>query len=286
MRRQSVSGRATAGLIAVLIALVLFALGRTGNLGPLASAVSVVLTPLQAFVAEQVGGLVASPPEDAGLEELRARNTELEAQITQLQAEIVQLREAEAERAVLAALLDFARQNPENTYTAADIIGHDPSPFLRFLILDKGTTDGIVRDMPVVADNGLVGIITEVTPTASKVLLITDPRMAVNVRLQTSRAEGVVAGAETGDLRLQYVSLDAEVNPGDLVLTSGLGGTFPQDLLVGTVASVRKRSFDVFQEADVQTFVDFTRLEIVLIITDFRPQDLDPLLGTPAPEAP
>ena len=128
-----------------------------------------------------------------------------------------------------------------------------------------------------------MGIITEVTPTASKVLLITDPRMAVNIRIQESRAEGVIVGQESGDLRLQYISLDSELEQDNTVLTSGLGGTFPQDILVGSIASVRKRSFDVFQEAEVFPAVDFSRLEIVLIISDFSAIDLAPLLTTPAP---
>lgn len=265
------------------VALVLLGLGRSGRLAPIENIVSILITPFQAFVADQIGILAGSPEVDATAEELRVRNSELEAELAELQSEIVQLREAEAERSVLAALLNFARQNPENTYIAADVIGRDPSPFLQFLILDKGTTDGVIRDMPVVADRGLVGIITEVTSTASKILLITDPRMAVNIRIQESRAEGVVVGRESGDLRLQYISLDTELEQADTVLTSGLGGTFPQDILVGSIASVRKRSFDIFQEAEVLPAVEFSRLEIVLIISDFSAFDLAPLLATPGP---
>ncbi len=283
MRRTSISGRATIGLVVVGIALALLGLGRSGRLGPLENIVSILITPLQVFVADQFGSLVGSPEIDATAEELRVRNSELEAELAQLQSEIVQLREAEAERSVLAELLDFARNSPENTYIGADVIGRDPSPFLQFLILDMGTTDGVNRDMPVVAARGLVGIITEVTPTASKVLLITDPRMAVNIRIQESRAEGVIVGQESGDLRLQYISLDSELEQDNTVLTSGLGATFPQDILVGSITSVRKRSFDVFQEAEVFPAVDFSRLEIVLIISDFSAIDLEPLLATPGP---
>jgi len=283
MRRKSILGRATIGLVVVGIALALLGLGRSGRLGPLKNIVSILITPLQVFVADQFGTLVGSPEVDATAKELRVRNSELEAELAQLQSKIVQLREAEAERSVLAELLDFARKSPENTYIGADVIGRDSSPFLQFLILDLGTTDGVNRDMPVVAARGLVGIITEVTPTASKVLLITDPRMAVNIRIQESRAEGVIVGQESGDLRLQYISLDSELEQDNTVLTSGLGGTFPQDILVGSIASVRKRSFDVFQEAEVFPAVDFSRLEIVLIISDFSAIDLGPLLTTPAP---
>jgi rod shape-determining protein MreC len=151
------------------------------------------------------------------------------------------------------------------------------------LLLNKGTNDGITRNMPVVTDQGLVGLVTETTANASKVLLITDAASAVNVRLQDSRAEGVMIGQESGELRLLYITLDVEMKSGDRIVTSGLGGTFPAGIVVGSVASVRKRTNDVAQEADVKSAVDFNRLETVLIITNFTPPELQPLLSTPVP---
>jgi rod shape-determining protein MreC len=136
--------------------------------------------------------------------------------------------------------------------------------------------------MPVVTDQGLVGLVTEATPNASKVLLITDASSAVNVRLQESRAEGVLIGQQSGELRLLYITQDVEMKSGDRIITSGLGGQFPPGIVVGTVASVRRRINDVAQEADVRSAIDFNRLETVLIITNFRPPELQPLLSTPA----
>ena len=110
--------------------------------------------------------------------------------------------------------------------------------------------------------------------------------MAVNVRLHPSRATGVLFGQSSSDLRLRFVPLDANLDAGDLAVTSGMGGTLPADIPVGEVASVRRRGYDVFQEAEVLPIVDFSALEVVLVITDFTPTDLDPLLATSEPGNP
>lgn len=276
--------RSLVGVLLLLAGLGLVFFGQIGWLDPIKSVLLIPLVPLQTFLAERYGAISAAA---AGGEDdprvLRARNAELEARVAQLEAQLVDYEEVKAENRVLSALLDYARQAPENRYITADVIGRDESPFLQFIILNKGSNDGLARDMPVLTDRGLIGQIVEVTADAAKVLLITDPTSAVNALIQRSRAEGVVVGQLTGDLRMQFISLDADLQPGDLVLTSGLGGRYPADLLIGQVASVRKRTQDVFQEADIRPLNDFAALEIVLVLTNFKPVDVKPILGTPSP---
>ena len=119
------------------------------------------------------------------------------------------------------------------------------------------------------------------TSGASRVQLITDPASTINVRIDPSGAEANLSGSITGDIALNLIPQDAAVNPGDLVLTSGLGGNYPPNILIGQVASVRQRPFELFQTASVQPVVDFAKLEIALIITNFRPVDIAPLIPTP-----
>ena len=90
-------------------------------------------------------------------------------------------------------------------------------------------------------------------------------------------------GSVTGDVTLQLIPQDINVQTGDLVLTSGLGGGYPPDLIIGQVGSVSSRDFDLFQQATVQPVVDFSRLEIVLVIVNFKPVDISPLAPAPAP---
>jgi rod shape-determining protein MreC len=128
--------------------------------------------------------------------------------------------------------------------------------------------------MPVVTQQGLVGRIIDVTANASRVLLITDSSSAISGRLQTTRAEGSVVGQPAGDLLMVFIPLDAQVPEGDLVITSGLGGNLPSDIVIGQVTNVQQREFDLTQQATVRSLINFDTLEIVLVITSFQPVDL------------
>jgi rod shape-determining protein MreC len=212
------------------------------------------------------------------LASLRQRNAELEGEVAELQAQVIQLQQEVGETEILAALVDFSRARSENSYKAAAVIGRDPSPFLHYVIINVGSNDGILRGMPVVTNQGLIGRVEAVIADAARVQLITDPASSVNVRLQNAETEASLVGSVTGDVTLELIPQDINVQPGDLVLTSGLGGGYPPDLIIGQVVNVRSREFDLFQQATVQPVVDFNRLEIVLVIINFKPVDISPLL--------
>ena len=212
---------------------------------------------------------------------LRQRNVDLEADNAELQAQIIQLQQQVGETQILAELVDFAQARPENRYQAAAVIGRDPSPFLHYVIINRGSNDGFLPGMPVVTDQGLVGRVDAVIADASRVQLITDPASKVNVRLQNAETEASLVGSVTGDVTLDLIPQDEDIEIGDLVLTSGLGGGYPPDLIVGQIVNVRSRDFDLFQQATVQPVVDFNRLAIVLVIVNFKPVDTNPLIPVP-----
>jgi rod shape-determining protein MreC len=275
-------------VVALLAAsLGLLGLNQSGMLAPVKNVLSFPILMAQKWAAQTWNGVtnLFHPAPDAAA--LAQRNAELEVQVTELQAKLVKLDEDEADLKILSGLLNYARSQPENRYLAANVIGRDPSPFLSYILLDRGSNSGVTKDMVVVTDNGLVGRIVEVTSAASKVLLITDSSSAVNARLQKSREEGVVAGQLAGGLQMQYISQQAVIEPGDLVLTSGLGGTYPADIVIGAVNAVHKLDYEVLQNADLTPGADFKRLEIVLIITNFKPVSFSPFLqATATPLAP
>lgn len=267
-------------LALVIIGLIVLALG--GYLTPLTRVALEPLVSAQTWLSSRfmvIQNLVTSPQDIA---RLRQRNAELEAEVSDLQAEIIDLKQQLTETRILSALVDFARMHPENRYLAVSVIGRDPSPFAKYVIINRGSDDGLRRGMPVVTAQGLVGRITAITANAGRVQLITDPASSVNVVLEGSGAQAVLNGSLTGELTLDMIPQSAEIQVGELVLTSGLGGNYPPDLLIGQVTSVRSRETDLFQSAAVQPIVDFSRLEILLVIVNFQPIDIEPLIPEPA----
>jgi len=265
-------------VVLALIVIGLIALALGGYLTPVSRYILTPLVTAQTWLSTRFQAVqnYLDAPQD--MARLRQRNTELEAELSRLQTEIIELKQQISETRVLEALVDFARVNPDNQYIAAKVIGRDPNPFLQYVIINRGSDDGLRRGMPVVTQQGLVGRVAAVTAGAARVQLISDNGSSVNVLLEPSRAPAALEGDLTGDLSLDMIPQSAKVSVGDLVLTSGLGGNFPSNILVGQVSNVRSRDNDLFQRAAVQPSVELPQLEIVLVITNFRPVDMSPLI--------
>lgn len=263
-------------IIIIVIGLLILALG--GYLTPMIRTALSPLIAVQSWLSSRFFAFqdFFNAPTDIAL--IRQRNTELETELARLQAEIIALQQEVTEVEILSELLDFARAQPENQYQAAEVIAQDPSPFLKYVIINKGSDDGLRRGMPVVTAQGLVGRIASVTANAARVQLIIDTSSSVNIRIQPSNTDAVLLGGLTGELSLDLIPQNAFVQAGNLVLTSGLGGNYPPNILIGQINNVRKEATDLFQSATLQPIVDFSRLEILLIITNFRPIDFDPLV--------
>jgi rod shape-determining protein MreC len=264
----------------IAIGLVILALG--GYLTPLSRMVLTPLVDAQTWVAGRVEALELYLTGPRDVAQLTQRNAELEAEIANLRTQIIELQQQLGEYRILSALLDFARAYPEYQYVGASVIGRDPSPFFKYIHINRGSDDGLRRGMPVVTQQGLVGRVAQITASAALVELITDPAVTVNVRLEPSRAEAVLSGSITGDIVLDMIPQDINVEAGALVLTSGLGGNYPPNILIGQVTGVRSQDYDLFQSASMQPVVDFNNLEIVLVITNFQPIDISPLEPTPS----
>jgi rod shape-determining protein MreC len=255
----------------IVIAISLLVLQLSGFLTPVTNTILRPVTAFQNWFAVRylaVRDLLGSPRDMAAMREEINR---LQAENALLQQEIIALREQVSEVDVLAALLDYARAQPENRYLASNVIGRDVSPFIRSVLIAQGSDSGITVGMPVVTAQGLIGRIDEVFATYSRVQLITDPETSVNVKFQQARTEGILTARLNGEIYVDLIDLNAELTEGELVLTSGLGGKFPADIPVGVVTSIRRRDFDLFQDATIQSSVVFDELSLVLVITNFEP---------------
>jgi rod shape-determining protein MreC len=272
------SPRSLQTIVLLLIVIGLMALALGGFLAPLSRIFLYPVVSAQTWVSTRYQALQDFVTSPSDMNRLRQRNAELEAEVARLQTQIIELQSEIQEVQVLSALLDFARAHPENTFVSATVIGRDPSPFIQYVNINRGSDDGLRRGMPVVTHQGLVGRIAAVTASAARVQLITDPISNINVRLEPSQSEAVVSGQITGEIALDMIPIDSNLQPGDLVLTSGYGGNYPADILIGQVSGVRKRDYELFQTASIQPAVDFSQLRIVMVITNFNPVDLDPLL--------
>jgi rod shape-determining protein MreC len=271
----------TVVIVLVIVGLVTLALG--GYFSPVTNLFSRLTVDAQTWISDRYMAVVDFLTVPRNVASLLESNTELEAEVARLQTQVIDLQQQVTETNILSALVDFARANPEYSYKAASVIGRDPSPFLRYVIINVGSNEGVLPGMPVVTDKGLVGRVEAVIAEAARVQLVTDAASAVDVRLQASNTEAMLEGSVTGELSLNMISQDAVIQVGDVVLTSGLGGTYPPNLLVGQVVSIRKLQSELFQQAAIQPNVDFTRLQFILVITNFNPVDISPLIATPGP---
>lgn len=281
MKTQSSQSVRTATLTLIVIGLIALALG--GYLSPLYRFTVNPLVGIQTWVSQRYMAIYEFLTVPRDVASLQRQNTTLEAENSRLQAQIIDLQQQLSQREYESALLGYAKAHTENRYSAAEIIGRDPSPFLHYVIINRGSDDGIRHGMPVVTEQGLIGRISDVNSSAARVQLITDPSSAVNVRLQASQKDAILTGSVTGDLTIDTVPQDVKIPTGDVVLTSGLGGMYPSNLLVGQVVSTHQKQNDLFQTASVQPVVDFSAIKMVLVITNYKPVDIAPLAPAQSP---
>ncbi|MCB9420895.1 MAG: rod shape-determining protein MreC [Ardenticatenaceae bacterium] len=258
------------------VAVLLTILDRTGNLD---SALAFVRNPLATIISwtsDRTNSVADALEGPRDLQTAREEIARLQAQVDDLERENENLREIQGEYQLLLDLFNRARQQPDFTRLTAAVIGQDTSPSLRSIIIDKGSEDGIVVGMPVESARGLVGQVFRTTANSAQVVLITDNASSIPARLGSSRATGLLRGGGLGgSVSIDWIDLKYELTVGEVVLTSGLGGKFPQDMVIGRVIEVQRNEAELFQRAIVQPAVDFESLEIVFVITNFRPVDTE-----------
>ncbi len=258
----------------MVFCLALILLSQIGLLTPVEEVLAVPLNSLSNMFGDVALTLSTGINDLTQIQQLRERNADLEETLAQFQSEIVELREIASDYERLAALLDYTTRATSQDFITADVIGSDTDRLRRTIIINRGARDGLTEGMPVVTAQGLIGRIINVSANASRVLLITDRESSVSARLQSTRVQGSVRGQLSGNLRMTLIPLAQPVTVGDLVLTSGLGGNFPPDLVIGIVTSTRQLEGELFQEAEITSLNNFDALEFVLVMTSFEPVDL------------
>jgi len=196
---------------------------------------------------------------------VRADNDHLRERVAQLEEENLQFREALVESGRLKRIAEM-RTDLEVPMRPAQVVGQDVSPWFRSVLLDRGRSDGVRAGMPVLTESGVVGLLTATSPHASRTLLLLDPQSSVDGIVQRSRARGIVRGTGNEQLDFEFFVRGDDVRVGDVVITSGFGGTFPKGLHLGEVVAVHADPGDFVHRATLRPAVDFGRLEQVFVL--------------------
>ncbi len=248
---------------------------RQGPRGPLAAAgdaALAVVSPLQEAVSKvtkPIGNFFSTL---VRLPSIRAENEDLRARVAELEAQVATSADLAARVDQLEALLGLREDLGALRTVGAQVIANSVSNLEWTITIDKGSTDGVAVDMPVVAPAGLVGHVVRVAPDSAIVRLIIDPDSAVAARLDVSRATGLLEGQGQRDLRMRLVDPATEVEPGERVVTAGYripgvgGGLYPPGVLIGSVSHVIAGEAELEKFVTVRPAVDFSALDVVLVV--------------------
>jgi len=266
-------------VILIVLAITSFVFDQRDRLSPAERGAGEIAVPVERVLVEGIGKIIGALETVQHLRTLQSENAALRAEVEKLTVDNVRLSSLASENAALREQLQFKADHPDLGISSADVIARvvaqDPSNLLSTLTIDRGSQDGIRRGMPVVSPRGLIGQITDVGAHWSRVLLLIDPSSSIQALTLYSRAVGVVQGTPAANPRMLYIAPSDEIEVGDIVLTSGMGGNFPKGLVIGQVVRVQHRPVDMFKEAEIHPTVDFNRLEFVMVITKFEPVNLE-----------
>jgi len=267
--------RLALGLFAFLLAALFLFPGQSQGLleyldGPVGQ---LVRLPLEA-VSSLDQGISNMWQQYVALQSVEDENRRLWQEIEWLRGQNNQLREAASATQRLTALLQFKEQALP-TMIAAQVIGRDASNRYKSVIVNKGDSDGIQKDMGVITPSGVVGRVVKTTGATSVILLVTDPNNAIAGLIQRTRDEGIVEGTLQGRAKLKYIPMLSAVKEGDYVVTSGLVGGFPRGLAIGTITGISREEGALFQTAELAPEVDVNHVEEVLIIQAPHGQSVD-----------
>lgn len=249
-------------------------LGRDAELG---SALIEVMVPVQKVLLWPFDFARDTWSRYVSLVGLKQENEQLRARVAELEEQNLQFAEAIVASGHLREIAEM-RSSFDVPLHSAQVVGQDVSPWFRSVLLDRGRAHDVRAGMPVVTDRGLVGLVTATSSHASRVMLLLDRQSAVDGMVQRSRARGIVRGTGSGQLEFTFMVRGDDVQPGDLVITSGVGGAHPKGIRIGHVLEVHSDETELLHTATLQPAVDFGRIEQVFVMLHRGPT-MDLLYG-------
>ena len=235
---------------------------------------SVVLTPLQKVTSALSGGAASVWEKYTSIDDVMDRNEQLEAENAELRQQMVDYDRIKAENDAYKALARIQDTNSEASYVSAFVIGRDPLDEFGGFTLDQGSTDGVAVNDAIISDRGyLLGVVVEVDATSCKVMTILHPSFNAAGVISRTRENGIITGsadyAADGQCALTNLDRTTEARKGDQVITTGLGGVFPANLLVGTVQEVVPEQSGKSSSAVILPGADPRTVKHVFIVTEY-----------------
>ena len=265
----------------ILVAVAVFLVGimaYAGANGRLTAApqelLSVVLTPFQKVTSALSGGIGSVWEKYTSIDDVMDRNEQLEAENAELRQQMVDYDRIKAENDAYKALARIQDTNSEASYVSAFVIGRDPLDEFGGFTLDQGSTDGVAVNDAIISDRGyLLGVVVEVDATSCKVMTILHPSFNAAGVISRTRENGIITGsadyAADGQCVLTNLDRATEARKGDQVITTGLGGVFPANLLVGTVQEVVPEQSGKSSSAVILPGADPRTVKHVFIVTEY-----------------
>lgn len=245
---------------------------------PLSSALGIITHPLQKISAS-VGNYIDDYCDNfRSSSALQKENEKLRQKLADFQYELADYENTKRTLKIYEEFLGVKEENPDFIFANASVLSRDSVDIYGSFILDKGSAKGIEVNDPVIFGKNLIGIVTEVTPTNCTVKTLANPDVSVAVYEARSNEVGYVTGFENGIdttvFMLPGLSKDSNIASGGVVYTTGIGGIYPKDLIVGTVEEIRKSQSDISYYGVIKSEVDFSQLTEVFVITDFDGQGI------------
>lgn len=256
-------------LSVAFLGIIIFSL--KSNSSVISSGVGSVISPLQKIIYNANDKLKESFDFFINFSKVKQENEELAAKNAELENKLVEYNRMKDENTTLREMFDYSQANQNYNYLGCNIVGYSGGNISNGYVIDKGTNDGVKKDMIVITPQGLVGKVTKSESSYSIVQTILNENIAVASMVESTReTTGILQGATDNKNKnltvLSNIPIDSEIKEGDVILTSGLGGMYPKEIRIGEVVSVEIDTVGIMKKAVVKPYVDFNKLEGLFVV--------------------
>ena len=256
-------------LSVAFLGIIIFSL--KSNSSVISSGVGSVISPLQKIIYNENDKLKESFDFFINFSKVKQENEELAAKNAELENKLVEYNRMKDENTTLREMFDYSQANQNYNYLGCNIVGYSGGNISNGYVIDKGTNDGVKKDMIVITPQGLVGKVTKSESSYSIVQTILNENIAVASMVESTReTTGILQGATDNKNKnlavLSNIPIDSEIKEGDVILTSGLGGMYPKEIRIGEVVSVEIDTVGIMKKAVVKPYVDFNKLEGLFVV--------------------